>query len=270
MKYKMIAFDMDGTLLNSYKKISDNTINAIEKVMEKGIHVIFNTGRCPSELAEYFEVLDIRYLNCISGALVYDRKNDETISSLSLAHEDVLKLLEIAKKEDVMVQVLNTESIIEQEKFNHIEKYHMGVYRDMYDRVAIKVEDLYDEYKNNPFSIEKLNIYHTCEDARNKTRQRIQDASLDIVLANAEETSLECSPKGVSKAFGLYKLCEHLNILIDDVIVVGDADNDIEALKIAGLSVAMGNAKQHIKDMCDIVVSDNDHDGCVEVIEKFF
>ena len=94
-------------------------------------------------------------------------------------------------------------------------------------------------------------------------------SNIDIVLANAESTSLEVSPKGVSKALGLKTLCEHLNITLDEVIVVGDADNDIEALKVAGLSVAMGNAKQHIKDMCDVIVSDNDHDGCVDVIERY-
>ena len=269
MKYKMIAYDMDGTLLNSQKQISDNTISAIKDAMNKGVHIIFNTGRCPSELAEYFDVLDIEYLNCISGALVYDRKNGKAISSLSLEHNDVLRLLEIAKEEDVMVQILNKDSIIEKDKFLNIEKYHMGVYREMYDRVAIKLDDIYEEYKRNPFSVEKLNIYHTSEEARERTRQRIEEANIDIVLANAESTSLEVSPKGVSKALGLMKLCEHLNITLEDVIVVGDADNDIEALKVAGLSVAMGNAKQHIKDMCDVIVSDNDHDGCVDVIEKY-
>lgn len=269
MKYKMIAYDMDGTLLNSQKQISQKTVNAICDAMSKGAHIIFNTGRCPSELEEYFDVLDIQYLNCISGALVYDRKNHDVISSSSLEENDVLKLLEIASLEDVMIQILNKDSIVEKEKLVHIEKYHMGVYKDMYERVTVQLDNIYEEYKRNPFSVEKLNIYHTCEEARIRTRQRIEEANIDVVLANAENTSLEVSPKGVSKAMGLMKLCEHLNITLSDVIVVGDADNDIEALKVAGLSVAMGNAKQHIQDMCDVIVSDNDHDGCVDVIEKY-
>lgn len=268
-EYKIIAFDMDGTLLNSQKVISENTIKSINEAMKKGMIIIFNTGRCPSELAEYFDYLDIRYLNCISGALVYDRKNECAIFSKSIPHDIVEKLILTANKEDTMIQILNKDSIVERRKLDTIEKYHMEVYKDMYERVTVKVKDMYEDYMANPFTVEKLNIYHTDSEARERTKQRILELGLDVEMANAEETSLELSPQNVNKAIGLEKLCEHLGITIHDVIAVGDADNDKDALKASGLAVAMGNAKEYIKNICDIIVSDNDHDGCVEVINKF-
>ena len=89
-------------------------------------------------------------------------------------------------------------------------------------------------------------------------------------LADAETTSLEISPRGVTKALGLQILCRYLGIPIEESVAVGDADNDIDVLKAAGLSVAMGNANKTVKDLCDVIVADNDRDGVVEVIDRFF
>ena len=83
-------------------------------------------------------------------------------------------------------------------------------------------------------------------------------------------SSLEISAKGIDKGIGLEKLCEYLHLNMSQVVVVGDADNDAEAMKKAGLAVAMGNANDQIKKLADVIVSDNDHDGCKEVLERFF
>ena len=87
MEYKLIAFDMDGTLLNSNKQISKKTQGAVahNKIM------ILNTGRNPAELEEFYDILPgVRYLNCISGALVYDLKEKKALYQKSF-DEDILK-----------------------------------------------------------------------------------------------------------------------------------------------------------------------------------
>lgn len=269
-QYKLIAFDMDGTLLNSQKKISLKSIQAIKKAIEVGKIVIFNTGRCPAELEEYFEVLDeIQYLNCVSGALVFDRKNNINIYTKTLDVETIKQLLEITSEEDTMVHLLSKDSIVQKDKIDKMFDYNMGVYQEMYQRVTDKWEDLYRQYYENPFPVEKLNIYHTTSESRERTRQRILESGLEVELAYAETTSLEISPKGIDKGIGLEKLCEYLEISLNETIVVGDADNDIGAMKKAGLAIAMDNANENIKGLADVIVSDNDHDGCVEVIEKY-
>ena len=88
-------------------------------------------------------------------------------------------------------------------------------------------------------------------------------------MALAETTSLELSSMGINKGVGLKKLCQYLKISLANTIVVGDADNDIEALKIAGLAVGMGNANDTVKHIADVLVNDCDHDGCAQAITEY-
>lgn len=269
-QYKLIAFDMDGTLLNSQKKITDKTCEAIQKAIDAGIIVILNTGRCVAELEEYMDVLkNIQYINSTSGALVYDRKSDKDIYSSALDVDTVKAILDIVSSKNVMIDFFTRESIVQRDKIEKMEQYRMEVYRDMFERVTVKWEDICGQYLEKPFPVAKLNIYHTSEEARNYTRQRIEELQLGVEMVNAETTSLEISAKGIDKGIGLEKLCQYLNISLSQTIVVGDADNDIGAMKKAGLAVAMGNANERIKELADVMVADNDHDGCREVIEKY-
>lgn len=269
-QYKLIAFDMDGTLLNSNKKISIKTLEAIKKASNAGKIVILNTGRCPAELEEYYEELPtVRYLNCLSGALIYDLKEDKSIYTKSLKEKEIETLIKIGKKNNDMVHLMSIPSIVEKDKVPHMEDYHMGVYQPMYERVTTKVEDIYDYYIKELFQVEKLNIYHKTTEEREESRNAIIEQHLEVELKEAEDTALEINSKGVNKASGLKALCEHLGLSLEETIVVGDADNDIDALKVAGLSVAMGNSIDAVKDICNVIVSDNDHDGCAEAIEKY-
>lgn len=268
--YQMIALDMDGTLLNSQKKITPKCQKIIQEAVSKGKTVVLNTGRCPAELAEYLEELkEIRYLNCISGALIYDCKEQQTIYSQTLDISTVKTLFQIASLENTMVQLLNEDSYVQKNKIEQMSDYGMGVYIPMYKKVTKKVDDLKKEYFQQPFLIEKMNIYHKSSEDREKTREKICEKNLCLEMADAEITSLEISPKNINKGKGLEILCQYLRIPLTDVIVVGDADNDYEALKKAGLAIAMANANERVKKISDIVVSDNDHDGCYEAIEKY-
>lgn len=270
MSYELIAFDMDGTLLDSHKRILQGSQDAIAKAVDHGKIVILNTGRSPAELEEYFDVLDgVQYLNCISGAYVYDRKNQREIYTKTLDIPIIQQLLEVSQKEDTMVQLLTKESIVQRDKIPQMNHYHMSVYQSMYERVTTKMDHLYQEYNNDPFEVAKVNIYHTSKEARERTKQRIRELNLQVEFVDAEKTSVEISALNVHKGIGLKKLCEYLDIPLSQTIVVGDADNDIEALKIAGLAVAMGNGKESVKKLADVIVSGHDEDGCQEVIEKY-
>lgn len=268
--YKLIAFDMDGTLLNSEKKITPSTAEAVHRAMAQGIYVVFNTGRCMAELREYFSVLDVPYINSVSGALVLDRQTQQTVYSNALPVDIVSRILEIAAPEDIMIHLLIQQSIVQKDKIPQMDRYHMGVYRSMYEKVTDKWDDLSARYQADPFPVPKVNLYHTSPEARTRTRQKILAQNLSVEMIDAESTSLEISAKGLDKGIGLEKLCSYLHLSMSEVVVVGDADNDAEAMKKAGLSIAMGNANDRIKSIADTIVNDNDHDGCKEALERFF
>ena len=242
MKYELIGLDMDGTMLNSEKKITDGVIKAIKEAIANGKYVSLSSGRALAELTEYREMLkEMEYAILESGALVYNLKKDEIISVVTLDEDIVKKVFEAVKGKDVFVHLISQGRSVSPEKLiPKMDKYHMGVY---------------------------IPMFHTTPQDRENTRKKLQ--GLPIEMLDAEETSLEISPLGVTKGFGLKKLCEYLNMGIEQSIAVGDADNDLDVLKTAGLAVAMGNANANVKKIADVEVMDNDHDGVAEAIYKY-
>ena len=178
-------------------------------------------------------------------------------------------MLAIAAKEDVMIHILTEKSIVQKDAIAKMDYYQMGIYRGMFEKVTDQWESLIETYLADPFPVAKINLYHPSTEAREKTRALICEAGLPVELANSEIASLEISAEGIHKGIGLQGLCDYLKIPMSRTVVVGDADNDIGALKMAGLSVAMGNASEKIKKICDVTVADNDNDGCREAIERF-
>lgn len=269
-EYDLIAFDMDGTLLNSEKQITEKTLRAMDRAVKAGKIVILNTGRGPAELREYLPILpQVRYINGLSGGLVYDRENNHKIYEREFSPGTVKKILEIGRKEDAMIHFLTDRSLIQMDQWERMEHFGMGQYQGMFARVAERWEDLVGTYLENPFPIDKLNLYHATPEGRARTEKRLLDAGIELEMAEAETTSLELSPVGANKGSGLLALCKFLNVPVERTIAVGDADNDRQALGIAGLAVAMGNASDEIKALSDVIVADCDHDGCVEAIDKY-
>ncbi|MDO5145714.1 MAG: Cof-type HAD-IIB family hydrolase [Eubacteriales bacterium] len=269
-EYKLIALDMDGTLLNSEKVISDKTVEMIRKAAREGKEIVLSTGRCLAELREHLDRLpEVRYLNCVSGAVVYDCLERKVIYSRTLSVEEMKKVLELSKMEDVMVHMLYLASVVDTKSIARMEEFGMGVYRPMFEQVTEKHEDMYQWYEASPIPVGKCNLYHLAPECRSRTEERLKEAHMEVSAVYSEKTSLEITAKDVNKGTGLLRLCGHLGIRPEEVIAVGDNDNDVDMLKVAGLAVAMGNASDEIKELSDVVVADCDHDGCAQAIEEY-
>ena len=269
-QYELIAFDMDGTLLNSQKEITPRTLAALKKAAAAGKQIALSTGRCRPELAAYLALMpELRYLICTSGAFVYDIQAKQAVYESLLDPSLVKRLLEISTEERAMMHLLGAESIVQTDQLEHMERYGMGIYKSTFRRVAAAWDDLYGNYCAAPFPLEKVNFYHADSESRGRTRKRIQDESLPVFMVNAERASLEISAAGTDKGVGLRKLCEYLGLPLEKTIAVGDAENDVSVLETAGLAIAMGNALPKIKALSAAVVADCDHDGCAEAIETY-
>lgn len=268
--YKLIALDMDGTLLTSNKQISEITQQALALARKSGKICALATGRCLSELKPYKrELTNVQYGICESGSLIYDFYNKKIISKSGIISSDIaLKIIDAVSDEDVMIQVMcDGISKVNEHQIPLMKNYQMGQYESLYRETSEKVKDIIEYIKNEKSGFEKINIYHTSAQSREKTFKKLSELPLQIAFA--QDTSLEISPKNISKATGLKELCSFLNVQLKETIAVGDADNDLPILDVAGLAVAVGNANNAVKNKCELVVSDNDHNGCSEVILSY-
>ncbi|MGN1275506.1 MAG: Cof-type HAD-IIB family hydrolase [Floccifex sp.] len=264
MNYKLVAIDMDGTLLQSNKTLSKGVIEAIQN--EKDMEIVICTGRCLKECYDVFEHLDtIRYLITTNGALVYDIKEKKTIYERSMSVSLVHKIFEACHKQDIMMHILDYDCFLEKEKVEHTSVYGMEVYQSMYKAISTLVDNLEETYQKMEKPIQKINLYHRNKKERQATIDFLKEE--DMTLTLAENSALECTAKSVDKGIGLEKLCEFLQIKKEQCVSIGDNHNDLATFQKAGLSIAMGNSSDEIKKQAHLVVSDNDHDGVKEALE---
>lgn len=267
--YQLIALDMDGTLLNSEKEISPRTQDAIRRAIAAGKQVVMCTGRAVAELREYFALFpEMRYAVTASGASVYDAWEKCFLTMHPLDWALVEEIFALGEGKDLQPQIFMgdaphfTESTLE-----HCGHYHTAHFEVLFRRNGILCEDAYQRCREERGDIIKINYYHTDTDDRQDSHEWL--AHLPLVFADSEETGLEMSPEGIDKGTGLEELCALLGIPMEDTIAVGDSFNDLPVLRRAGLSVAVGNAKDAVKEICDMVVADCDHDGVAEAIEEY-
>lgn len=269
MNYKLLATDMDGTLLGSDKQISKKNQDAINEALEAGKIVLFSSGRCIDELKEFFPMFPkMRYVLCESGAGIYDLEEEKFLYRKTLDPSCVEEILRYVHEKDVMIQVLTqNHSVLSREDYENLDHYYMAGYHGHFTRTALITDSSYEYCKDIGWRAEKLCLYHENPEERLVTKERFE--SLPLCLAYSETTSLEVSPQGVDKGIAITRLCEQLGITTEEVMAIGDGFNDMSILKTVGLPVAMGNAVPEIKEICAHVVADCDHDGVAEAIYKY-
>ena len=268
-EYRLIALDIDGTLLDSNLEVSPGNRAAIRRAAEAGKHVALSTGRCLSEIRDVVQdIPEIRYMICENGSCVYDRKYDHTIRVLPVPPEEIRRILEIMRNERAAIQVFHeNQSYFNQRSEDFVDNCHVGIYRETFRRTAVFDEKLFENYGARPFRIEKINLYF--EDSGDRERVQGMLASRPLKTAVSFGSMLEIVSERADKGWGLGELCRHLNVPIESAIAVGDSMNDVEILRAAGFSAAMGNACPEAKAAAHVVAPDCDHDGVAWVIENY-
>lgn len=237
---KLIALDMDGTLLTSDEKVSKRTQKAIAQAMEKDVVVVISTGRWLGSCYPYAKDLGLTtYLVTSNGGEIWTM-DKELIERHTLSPELMERMWKLGEEYNMGCWMIATDTVWRHERPN-----------DFFEHEWLKIGFDSDSPSNLEKFMQELSHFDGLE------------------LTNSQPLNLEINPKGVHKGSALHKVCERIGITMDEVMTMGDSLNDMKMIQQAGLGVAMGNAQEAIQQAADYVTDTNDLDGVAKAIERF-
>ena len=268
-RWKLVALDMDGTLLTTDKRLLPETERDIREAAEEGVQFVFCSGRTLPEIFLFTEQLPmIRYSVCMSGSLVLDLREDRILYRNAIKREYIRLILDVAEADDGMAHLLtDRESVVRGDQVTHMADFGLPDFQETFLLTTRSVTDLRSEAERYD-SVPKANIYARSSEARQRAYERLKD--LPLTIAFLRDSTLEITAEGVTKAVGMQALADHLGITMADVMAVGDSENDRAVLEAVGFPVAMANAEEGIRKLCHAVTADNDHNGVGEAVRKYF
>ena len=258
MNYKLIALDMDGTLLRKDKTVSERTKKAIEDARKKGVTVVLATGRPIDGVTKYLEELDMYgendYVLSYNGGLVLKTKNREAICKIGLTGEDLHYLYEISKELGVNIHAFSeTKGLITPKN-------------SKYTEVEANINNIKNKLEKDHSIIKIMMIDE--EEVLQKAIDNLPKEVYDkYTVVRSTPYFLEFLNKEVNKGVGVEMLAKHMGITLDQVITMGDAGNDLHMIECAGMGVAMGNAFEEIKEVANYITDTNENDGVAKAIE---
>lgn len=266
MSKKVLVLDIDGTLTNSNKEITDTTKQALQDIMQKGHKVILASGRPTPGMRRYEEELELKkyggYLLSFNGGRIVECSTGETVYQRILSAEIIPELYAFAKEHGC--------GLLSYEKDCIISAFEPDEYVDLESRInglAVKVVENFPEYVN--FDVNKCLLTAPVEIAPDLEKQLQLKYQEMLSIYRSEPFFIEVMPQNVDKAASLDRMLEVIGLTKEDTICCGDGFNDISMIKYAGVGVAMGNAQPAVKEAADYITATNDEDGLVQVMNKF-
>lgn len=287
--YKLIAIDLDGTLLNSYGTISEKNKDVIKKAQDLGTEIVIASGR-PISSAKTFanEAGANKYLICGNGSVLYDIQNDQILFHKFLNKNKVLQIIKICEDNSIFYSVY-TENLTITKSLNYNILFYNNENRKLPDDKKTKIKimnNIYDYIEENKnLNVLKITI---CDKDKiifggiiRKLREikdidvlDVQHMARKVITSGTEERTVEyhyteITSKDVDKWYALEMLANKLNVDKNEVMAIGDNMNDKIMIENSGLGVIMANSAPYMKEFADTVVADNNQDGVAEAIEKY-
>lgn len=237
---KLIAIDMDGTLLNDRHEISSENRKAIKEAEEKGVHVVISTGRTRMTCDDLVNSLSLQsYLITVNGSEIWD-ENGELVERKLLERSYIDQMWKLKQTHQTFCWAATVDHVWRDsfpEDFSQHEWMKFGF--DIKDDQVRKI--ILDELSSNP----------------------------NLEITNSSPTNLEINAAGVNKARAIEKVCNRIGITMENVLALGDSLNDLAMIKQAGIGVAMGNAQPTVKESADWITATNVEDGVAQAIRKW-
>ena len=264
---KVIALDMDGTLLNSKKELLEETKQYFKEFHTKGTETLLvlctgrpETGIRPS-LKDLGYLEENHYIISQNGANIYESQTGNRIMDAFVDSVEIQKWIELGKKHGVSVMGAGVDYYYSfDEDPTEWMEFDVKIVNGSIKRITKEESLSTDFYKLLLLGdVEQLNEFETI------IPKEWRD---EFYVVRSQKYLVEVLRKGVNKAFGLEKLAAALNIEPSEIASIGDAANDIEMLEYSGLAIAMGNASEEVKAIADIVTDTNENNGVIKAIDR--
>ncbi len=272
MIYKLLAINIDGTLLQSNGKLTKETKEAIEYVQDKGIYVTLFTSRNFQATKKIAKALKIPSLLVSHSGAFISSKLDEPFFEKRIEEEEAYEIVKRLEKYDCNIRLSHEHFSIGNRKklqSNLVAKAVLNNADPVFYPIQF-VESLSDSILENSISPLKIECHFSDEVEKNKVKKEINQKYPHLDCLCDEEKKIEIVRKGVSKYSGLKRLGEHLGVSYHEMVVIGDNYSDLPLIEHAGLGVAMSNAPVEIKKVADWITRSNDQNGVPYMIKEHF
>lgn len=265
---KAVFIDIDDTLLNSQREITENTKIAIQKCMEKGIKIILTSGRSRNNTLKFQEMLKTSpYIISSNGADVYDIREQKEIYINAISKEALRKLFNYSQENDCKIALNYGLELAMNKMF----------YPD--EEINVKTTEELIEIINNKKVLQCVISNRDIDEiikfkkwlAKEITEVKIENESKrlkNLVLKPSKHYYCDITSSTTSKGSGVVKMCEYLDLQLEDIVTIGDGENDISMFEVAGGAVAMGNATEKVKAKAKYVTETHDNEGVAKFLEK--
>lgn len=287
--YKLIAIDLDGTMLNSYGEVTENTKRVIKQTIQNGTEVIIASGRSIDSIKTIAnEIESKKYMIAGNGAVIYDIENDKIIYEKYIPKSKAIDIIKTCEENSIYYNVYTNKSIIANSlRYNVLYYYKENIKKEESKKTHITlvedilkyVEDMQNEKIMKIFIcdstksvfnsiIKKFEIIPDVEvlDVSHMSRKIIKHGTTEVPI---QYYYTEISMKNVDKWYALEFLLNKLHINKDELITIGDNMNDKKMIEEAGLGIVMKGSTPVVTSIADYITDDNNNEGVAKAIEKF-
>ncbi|WP_141433107.1 Cof-type HAD-IIB family hydrolase [Bacillus sp. 03113] len=272
MIYRLLALNIDGTLLQTNGKLNKSTKEVVEYVQKKGIYVTLVTSRNFPSAKKVAKALKLNSILITHQGGYIANFFDQPIHMKRISEDTTADIVRLLEGFDCQIRLVHENFSLANKASQTSSMMAKTVFTST-DPVFYSqqfVDSLSDTILEDPVSPPKIEVYFEDKEENHDANKAIIQMFSEVNTIRINEYRIDIVPTGVSKLSGLLYLGEHLGISIDEMVVIGDGIDDLEMIEAVGLGVAMGNAPVELKQAADWVTRSQDQHGVAYMIKEHF